>query len=239
MLTIHGRNRFQKAERTGHADWNAIRQAADRLDIPILANGSMSCLQDIRDCLECTGAAGVMCSEALLEYPPIYTESSSFVVDALDDTTTTPNTIRRIGPSRLQIAREYLELAKHYPPEEGGQGSGTKCIRAHIHRFLHADMQTYMEIRTLCATVQHQDEVHVDFYAVIHRLEEIYKQEHHDVEEEQLSWYVRHRRVVDKQTGKTSIQQKMEREATPAKKHELLDDTAECMGCLFDEKGDY
>jgi tRNA-dihydrouridine synthase 1 len=219
MLSIHGRNRFQKAERTGHADWNAIRQAVDLLDIPVLANGSMSCLQEIRDCLHETGAAGVMCSEALLEYPPIFTES------LLQNTTTTI----RIGPSRLQLAREYLELATLYPPQQGGQGSGTKCIRAHIHRFLHADMQNYMEIRNLCATEN-------DFSIVVRRLEEIYKDDNHSTQDEQLSWYIRHR-VVDKMTGKTSIQQKMKREAT-AKKHEILEDAAECMGCLFDEKGD-
>lgn len=241
LLTIHGRNRFQKAERTGHADWTAIRQAVDLLDIPILANGSMSSLQDIRDCLKYTGAAGVMCSEALLEYPPIFTESTLPTLlrkaDNNNDETTTASTIMRIGPSRLQIAREYLELANRYPPQHGGQGSGIKCIRAHVHRFLHADMQKYMEIRTMCATV---DNNNGDFFSVLERLEEIYQQDNHDVREEQLSWYVRHSHVVDPNTGKTCIQQKLEREAKPAKKHELMGDAAECMGCLFDEdQGDY
>lgn len=217
MLTIHGRNRFQKAELTGHADWDAIRQAVDVLDIPVLANGSMSCLEEIRDCLQQTGAAGIMCSEALLEYPPIYTESIS------------PQGIR-LGPSRLQLAREYLTLAKRYPPDQGGQGSGQKCIRAHLHRFLHADMQDYMEIREMCMQLE-------DFQVIVNRLEQIYQENNHSIDNEQLSWYNRHRVVVNAETGKTSIQQRLEREASP-KSSELMDDAGECMGCLF-EGGDY
>jgi tRNA-dihydrouridine synthase 1 len=217
MLTIHGRNRFQKAELTGHADWSAIRQAVDFLDIPILANGSMSSLEEIRNCLQQTNAAGVMCSEALLEYPPIYTECTS------------PQGIR-LGPSRLQLAREYLTLARQYPPEQGGQGSGQKCIRAHLHRFLHADMQDYTEIRELCMQVE-------DFEIIVNRLQEIYQENNHSVEDEQLSWYIRHRVVVDAKTGKTSIQERLEREAS-LRRSELMDDAGECMGCLF-EGGDY
>ena len=141
MLTIHGRNRFQKGPLIGRADWEAIRRAVSLLpEIPILANGSISSLRDARECLEYTGAAGVMSSEALLEYPPIFLES------VMGET--------RTGPGRLQLAREYLALAKEYPPERGGQGSGLKCLRAHLHRFLHADMQEHNEIRHLVTTVE-------------------------------------------------------------------------------------
>ena len=60
----------------------------------------------------------------------------------------------------------------------------------------------------------------------------------HRVQDEQLSWYVRHR-VCDEETGVTLGQQAAEREAF-VKKEDIFGDTAECMGCLFEgDDADY
>jgi len=60
MLTIHGRNRFNKGPLTGRANWEAIRSVVDALGdrVPILANGSVADLNDCRACLRATGADG-------------------------------------------------------------------------------------------------------------------------------------------------------------------------------------
>lgn len=113
LLTVHGRNRFQKGLNTGQADWDAIRRVVDLLGhrVPIIANGSIGNLDDVIECLKITGADGVMSSESILEYPPIFTGTGTMAVDG-----------RRIGLGRVALAREYLELCQEYPPEEGGQG---------------------------------------------------------------------------------------------------------------------
>ena len=75
MLTVHGRTRLQKGLKTGHADWDAIKQVVDLLGhrVPILSNGSISNLDDVVECLQVTGADGIMSSEAILEYPAVFT----------------------------------------------------------------------------------------------------------------------------------------------------------------------
>ncbi|KAL9188313.1 hypothetical protein ACHAXT_006691 [Thalassiosira profunda] len=184
MLTIHGRTRLQKQNLTGEADWDAIRRVVELVGerVPVLANGSISNMDDVKRCLEATGADGIMSSEAVLEYPPLFTETNVASTE-----------YKRTGPGRLQIAEEYLALCKQYMPNEGGQGSGFKCIRAHLHRFLHADLQKHTQVRD--AVVKAFDMAAVE--NVIAMVREIYEREGHVVEEEQLSWYVRHRREWD------------------------------------------
>jgi tRNA-dihydrouridine synthase 1 len=180
LLTIHGRNRHQKQNATGNADWDAIRKVVNLLGrrVPIIANGGISNLDDVRMCLEVTGADGVMSSEAILEYPPLFTE-----------TNVSSTNYKRTGPGRLDMAMDYLELCRVYPPNDGGQGSGLKCVRAHMHRFLHADMQRHTSLRDAVVgsfTMEGANDV-IDMARNIHASSE------HDVTEEKLSWYVRHR----------------------------------------------
>lgn len=180
MLTIHGRTRFQNKVDTGTANWDYIRQVVDLVGdrVPVIANGNICNLDEVRKCFEVTGVDGVMSSEGILEYPPLFTETN---VESTG--------FKRTGPGRLQMAEDYLELCKEYPSEEGGQGSGLKCIRAHLHRFLHADLQVHTKIRdavvktfTLEAAVE-----------AVSMIRELHEKTKHDISTEQLSWYVRHR----------------------------------------------
>ncbi|KAL7496459.1 hypothetical protein ACHAWT_008939 [Skeletonema menzelii] len=180
MLTIHGRTREQRQRKTGAADWKFTKRVVDEFKdrIPVLSNGSISNMDDVERCLEETGADGVMVSEAILEYPPLFMQTN---VEATN--------YKRTGPGRLQMAEDYLELCKQYPPDEGGQGSGLKCIRAHIHRFLHADLQTHTIVRDAVVrafTMEAADNA-------VKMVRDIHEEINHDPTQEQLSWYVRHR----------------------------------------------
>jgi len=176
LLTIHGRTRKQKQDLTGKADWDTIAKAVKLYGhrIPIFANGSIESYEDVEECLNITNVDGVMSSEALLEYPPIFYKIPQ-----------TPK--RTIG--RLQLAREYIELAQQYPPNEGGQGSGIKCIRMHLHRFFHKDMQEDISFR--------QKVIEDKTVSALAECIEICRQKHlrenHSIEGEKLSWYRRHR----------------------------------------------
>jgi tRNA-dihydrouridine synthase 1 len=218
LLSIHGRNRLNKGPTTGAADWKAIATVIKRLRedtslprIPIFANGSIATLQDVCDCLEETKADGVMSAEAVLENP-----SNLFLHGS-----------RRVG--RLELSRQYLEMARQYPPELGGQGGGMKCIRSHLHRFLFADLQVHHEIRS---QVVGADTIE-DLDKALNDLTEIHQRMGHDPQQEQLSWYMRHR--IDAQTGQNVSEERRKNEGTIVSV-ELADDAAECFDCLFNSQ---
>jgi tRNA-dihydrouridine synthase 1 len=219
LLCIHGRNRHQKQFRTGKCDWDAIRQAVDLLGhrIPILANGGISNLDDVRECLRVTGADGVMSSEAVLEYPPVFTESQTKGVG-----------YKRLGPGRLDLAREYVELAKQYPPKHGGQGSGSKCIRGHMHKFLHEDLQEYADLRDRILEADTMPTIE----KALGELAERHEQKQHSTENEALSWYIRHRDA-------SVVEEKLAKQGN-IKEMELEGDSGACFSNLFgSDDGEY
>jgi len=58
MITIHGRTRCQFYK--GSADWSAIAQVVDAVDIPVIANGDIVDATTARQALTASGAQGVM-----------------------------------------------------------------------------------------------------------------------------------------------------------------------------------
>jgi len=177
MICIHGRNRHEKGAFTKHANWEIIRDAVmDPLiggKVPIIANGGIANLKDVQKCLAYTKADGVMSSEAILEYPPLFYETDERI-------------------SRLKLAREYLDLARLHPPNLGGQGNGIKCVRVHLHRMLHDDLQSNSVIRhdlTYAKTMETLEEI-------LCNLERIHAKTDHQIQDETASWYVRHRNKI-------------------------------------------
>ena len=71
-LCLHGRTREQNKQFAGSADWEPIREVVGALGIPVIANGGIETCADVDACLEYTGAAAVMSSEALLENPALF-----------------------------------------------------------------------------------------------------------------------------------------------------------------------
>jgi len=168
-------------------------------------------MDDVRECLKRTGADGIMSSEAVLEYPPAFLPS--------------PADGRRAGPGRLRIAREYVDLVARFPPEEGGQGSGIKCVKAHLHRMLHPDLQEEPRLRDAVDACQ----AHTEFAAVLDAVEEHHARTEHDVGDEELSWYMRHRKIVE--GGMTMAEFTLQRDT--AKAQELDETTGGCMISMF------
>jgi tRNA-dihydrouridine synthase 1 len=74
IITVHGRRREQKGHNTGLADWKIIRYLRDNLpeDTVIFANGNILQHGDVKECLDATGADGVMSAEGNLYDPTIF-----------------------------------------------------------------------------------------------------------------------------------------------------------------------
>ena len=79
-LCLHGRTREQNKQYAGSADWEPIRDVVSALGIPVIANGGIETRADVDACLEYTGAAAVMSSEALLENPALFCSKACFAV---------------------------------------------------------------------------------------------------------------------------------------------------------------
>jgi tRNA-dihydrouridine synthase 1 len=222
MLTIHGRTRHQKALLTGKADWDAIKSVVEMFGdrIPIFANGGIANLDDVRECLDYTGVDGVMSSEGVLEYPALFSETSTEAVGG-----------KRTGPGRVQMTREYIKICESYPPDKGGQGNGVKCVRAHVHHFFHDDLRDRNDIRKDIAFAQ-------DFaalYKACDDIEAIQTAAGHVVEDETLAWYMRHR--IPRRGDSNPAPKKIPRNEE-VKQTELDDDAGACMSSLFGENTD-
>jgi tRNA-dihydrouridine synthase 1 len=181
-----------------------------------MANGGIASRDDALACWEATGADGIMSSEAILENPALFWDGVP------------PR------PGRTLLAREYLELASRYPSDEGGQGSGLKCARMHVHRVLHADLQAKDDLRR---RVSDAPSIR-DLASVVDRLEALHRDEGHDVEAEEASWYVRHRQVGYENGRMVNLsEQRRARESAVASGMDLGgddDDDGEGFCSLFD-----
>ena len=218
-MTVHGRNRHQKGQLTGAVKWEHIRMVVDAIGdrIPVIANGGISSLDDVRECLETTGAVGVMSSEGVLEYPPLFMETNTVATKG-----------KRTGPGRLAVAREYLDLEERYPNKEGGQGSGNKCAKSHLQHFLYEDLQSGGEIADEARNRLHCAKSVEDMRAVCDLIERMQNERGHKVEGEVLGWYTRHRcEEGDGKETKLDVPQV-----------ELGNDFSGCWGGIIGEEGE-
>ena len=135
-VTLHGRTRTQMY--AGKADWDAIAQVKQTLQIPVIANGDVASAEDARRMLEYTGADGVMIGRGALGNPWLFAQCRA--MDEGRELPLLPSLEHRLETARCQIwlAEQYkgeriamLEARKHLVWYLKGV-RGTKKLKAKI-----------------------------------------------------------------------------------------------------------
>ena len=175
ILTVHGRTRKNLGDKIGDANWDAIRQIKEAVDIPVFANGSIEVFDDVQACIDATGVDGVMVSEAILERPDFFANI--------------PYSVK----NQDRLTEEYLDICKDYPPLR------MKPVRNHVFKFLHTTLSSRPELRPELGKSKTIDDVR----AVFERVKELHAEHEYEctldpeecpeIHATTTLWYRRHR----------------------------------------------
>ncbi len=119
MFTVHGRTRCQFFK--GQADWGFISQVKKAVSVPVIANGDMRSMADIRDALHASGAHGVMVGRGCYGRPWF----TGHAAKALDEggVVTAPS----LSKQKEITLQHFEDMLAHY-----GLQSGIRNARKHL-----------------------------------------------------------------------------------------------------------
>lgn len=118
-MTIHGRTRAQKY--SGEADWDGIAKVVAAIKIPVFANGDIKTLDDAKEILETTGAAGMAIARATMGKPWFTKQVNHYIKtgEILADPST---------EEKLKLALKHAKMLVEYK----GDNIGIRESRRHI-----------------------------------------------------------------------------------------------------------
>lgn len=122
-IALHGRTVEQAY--SGKADWDAIADLVDQVDIPVLGNGDIWEAADALRMVEQTGVSGVVVGRGCLGRPWLFRDlSAAFAGEQV-------RTLPTLGEVRLMMRRHAELLSDHM-----GEERGCKEFRKHVSWYL-------------------------------------------------------------------------------------------------------
>jgi tRNA-dihydrouridine synthase B len=115
LIAVHGRTAEQRF--TGEADWHAIADVKQALDIPVLASGDVTTVADAQRVLALTGCDGVMIGRAAIGNPWLFSGRHR---DELS------------WSERLPLVLQHLEMTVDWH----GRHHGIRRFRKHLRGYL-------------------------------------------------------------------------------------------------------
>lgn len=118
MLAIHGRTRCQFYK--GEADWAAIANTVQAVDVPVIANGDIGCLSSAEAALKASGAFGVMVGRAAMGQPWLLGQ----IAANLEGRAFTPPDLQQQADGLCEQIEDSLSLY--------GASLGIRIVRKHV-----------------------------------------------------------------------------------------------------------
>ncbi|KAG7824693.1 hypothetical protein KL909_001915 [Ogataea angusta] len=155
FLTVHGRTREMKGQKTGFANWKLVKYIRDNLppETVFLSNGNILYPEDIERCIKEVGCDAVMSAEGNLYNPGIFwTETED---------------IEKQFPRIDRFVREYFDVVAQC---EGSESR--RCFKSHLFKSLRNFLSIHTDVRAEIAKLSRNSSLE-EFEAVVKMIEDV------------------------------------------------------------------